>query len=152
MQLRNLILVAACPLALVFSNNLIAKKSENVKEFDNYVVHYNALPTDFLSTKVAKQHKITRSRNRILLNITIKEKSTNNQTKSVQAKVTVMAINRTGQIKQTEMRPVHDGKAVYYIGEFNVANRELLKFKVKLTPISQKTTYTLNFRKQFFTR
>lgn len=127
-------------------------KKSNQKDFGDYVVHFNTVPTDFLSAKTANRHKITRSRNRILLNIMVKQKQSNKKAKPVKASITAIATNLTGQLRQAKLRPIHDGKGVYYIGEFSVSNREYLKFTVNITPEKQKSTYTLNFRKQIRTR
>lgn len=152
MRMRNLTALVVFAFALVTSYAAFSKETKHIKEFGNYVVHFNALPTDFLTTKVAKQHNVTRSRNRIMLNISIKQKALKGPQTAVKAKVIAIATNLSGQIKKAEMRRIHDGKAIYYIGEFNVSDREYLKFRVQLTPDSQKQTYTFNFQKQFFTQ
>jgi len=38
--------------------------AENSKDFGEYVVHFNALATDVLPPQVAREYRITRSRNR----------------------------------------------------------------------------------------
>ncbi len=122
-------------------------------QFDSYTVHYNTLPTDFLSVKTAKLYKIRRSNKRILINIAVKRTKEDNKIVPVPAKVTVMAKNMTGQLKYTEMRAVHDGTAIYYIGEFRIANRERLNFTVTITPKQkQALTYSFDFKKKFITR
>ena len=45
--------------------------AENSMDFGEYVVHYNALATDFLPPQVARKYRITRSRNRGMVNITV---------------------------------------------------------------------------------
>jgi len=130
-----------------------AEKNKHSKQFDNYTVHYNTLPTDFLSTTVAKRHKIVRSRNNILVNISVKRTSKDGKTVTVPAKITVQARNRTAQLKYAKMREVLDQKGIYYLGEFRVANREHLFFTVTVTPKDkQASTYSLKFDKTFRTK
>ena len=137
---------------LVAVQGQAAGQNQHVEEFDNYIIHYNAVPTDFFSTKIAKQYKITRSRNRIMLNIAVRKKQPGRQPTHVKAKVNVIATNLVGQIKTATMRPIHEGSSIYYIGELNVSDHERLKFNVKVTPDNEKKTYTVKFAQQFSTR
>lgn len=152
MLMRQFITLVVFAILGSISTITLADDSKNTRQFGKYVVHFNAVPTDVLTTQTAKQHKVVRSRNRIMLNIVVKQKTTDQKDTPVKAKVIATATNLTGQMKEAVMRPVHDGKAIYYIGEFNVADREYLTFNIEVTPDAQKNTYTLNFKKQFFTR
>ncbi len=51
-----------------FTSNAMAQQSQ---DFGDYVVHYNALNTNFIPPQVAKSYAIKRSSSRALLNITI---------------------------------------------------------------------------------
>jgi hypothetical protein len=126
--------------------------AEQVKDFGKYHVHYNALDTTFLSAKVANEYGIKRSKNRMMLNISIQEKMENTSQNPVSAAVWASATNLTGQLKQISIRPVHEGEAIYYIGELSVADKETLDFTVNIQPANTKETLTLKFRQQFFTR
>ena len=48
--------------------------AENSKDFGQYVVHFNALATDQLPARVAREYRITRSKNRGMINITVLRK------------------------------------------------------------------------------
>ena len=126
--------------------------AEQTKDFGKYHVHYSALETTFLSAKVANEYGIKRSRNRIMLNISVQEKMENALQKPASAAVWASATNLTGQLKQISIRPIHEGKAIYYIGELSVADKETLDFTVNIQPVNTKETLTLKFRQQFFTR
>ncbi len=134
-------------LAVSFSSQ--AKNNTNSKKFGDYVILYNTLPSSFLSPDIAKRYNLTRSRNRILLNIVVKKKTAGNKTEPVQAKVKAIATNLTGQLKKTTMRQIHDGTGIYYLGEFSVNNEERLNFKVDITPQSNNKTYVVTFKKKF---
>lgn len=125
---------------------------EQTKNFGKYHVHYNALETTFLSPKVANEYGIKRSKNRIMLNISVQEKMENAFQKPVSAAVWATATNLTGQLKQISIRPIHEGEVIYYIGELSVADKETLDFTVNIQPANTKETFTLKFRQQFFTR
>ena len=42
--------------------------AENSRDFGQYVVHFNALATDQLPARVAREYRITRSKNRGMIN------------------------------------------------------------------------------------
>lgn len=125
---------------------------EQSEDFGEYVVHYNALQTDALAAKVAREYKIKRSRNRVMLNIVVQHKQPDQSRKAVVATVTSSATNLTGQVKTIEMRQIQEGDAIYYIGVTNVADKETLNFTVKVAPENSSLSKTVRFRKQFFTR
>lgn len=145
---RKIISPLFISLCLAISTAAMAEQSER---FGNYVVHYNALQTDFLTAKVAREYGIKRSRNRAMLNIAVQKKD-GQKNKPVEANVTVTAVNLSGQLRTIKMRPVRDGTAIYYIGETSVSNRETLRFNVVIKPANSGQKYTLKYSKQFFTR
>ncbi len=151
MTLKKNALFISLLVFLVGSASAKNAQKKQSKEFGNYIVHYNTLPSSFLDSNIAKQHNFKRSKNRILLNIVIKKKNAASTADPVPATVTAIATNLTGQLKQTKMRKIHSAKGVYYIGEFNISNKEYLNFKVTVKPEAQSSIYTLGFRKQFFT-
>ena len=140
----------ACALGLVLSNNILAKEL-NSKEFGPYIVYFNALPTEFLTPEIAERHRITRSRNRILLNIVVKTKEKTLEI-ATPAEVKAQVKNLLGQITTAEVRPVHEGSAIYYLAEFNVAHRELLHFTLEIKPSASRETFVVKFAQDFYTR
>jgi hypothetical protein len=117
----------------------------------NYVIHYNAIPSTFLTAETAREYGITRSGSRAMLNISVQKKTGNGPgTVAVPAKVRATATNLSGQIKGITMREIRDGDAIYYIGEVGVANQEILDFNVDVTLPEQTEPYVVRFRKQFF--
>ncbi len=126
-------------------------RAEQAKDFGKFRVHYSAIQTNFLSPKVSHDYGIGRSRNRIMLNIAVQEKTGPDQTTPVIASVNVTATNLTGQLKTISMRPIHDRDVVYYIGELGIAHGETLNFKVKITPANSREQIAFSFRQKFFT-
>jgi len=118
----------------------------------NYVIHYNAIRSTFLTPDTAREYGISRSRNRAMLNISVQEKTgTGPETIAVPAKVHATATNLSGQMKGISMREIRDGNAIYYIGEVGVNDQEILDFNVEVTPQKQSNPYVVKFREQFFT-
>jgi len=71
--LTPLILLGACERQSATSQSNPARIAyePNIhdKEFGNYIIHVNALTTDQLPTEVARGYKISRSKNRAMINV-----------------------------------------------------------------------------------
>lgn len=122
------------------------------KDFGEYTVHINAFNSDTLQPSMAKAYNIVRSKNRGLLTISVVKKSLSENPIPVKAKVSGKATNLTGQLKDIQIREINDGGAVYYISEFQVADKEVLDFTVYLTPNDNTSPFTVELRQQFFTQ
>lgn len=141
--------------ALLFCTSLLIPLSgvaQQSQDFGNYVVHYNALTTNFLPPEVAKSYDIQRSPSRALLNVTVLEKVMDTPGSPVPADVTVSAINLTGQLREIEMREIHEPPgAIYHLGIFPVHNRETYRFTVRVKVEGEKEPLLVKFQQQFFT-
>ena len=122
--------------------------AESSTTINGYTVHYNALSTESLPPSVARVYGITRSKNRGLLNISVLKKGEGFE--GVEAKLDASATNLTGQMRNIKLRKIKEDNAVYYIGEFSVANEETLDFVIRVTTPDNQST-TLKLRQQFFT-
>ena len=122
------------------------------ESFDDYTIHINAFNSDTLQPNMAKAYNIIRSKNRGLLTISVVKKSNSANAMPIKAKVDAKATNLTGQLKNIQIREINDGGAVYYISEFNVADKEILDFTINVTPGDDKGPYTVTLRQQFFTQ
>ena len=103
-------------------------------DLGNHIVHFSAQSTDQLPPAVAREYNIVRSKNRAMLNVSVLRKPDN---LPVSADVSVNTVNLTGQLKNVTMRKIEepgDIKAIYYIGDTTVANREVLVFDISIKP------------------
>jgi hypothetical protein len=141
------LIVTAIGCLLILNGQALAEKAV---ELDGYVIHYNALSTDFLSPEVAKLYGISRSKNRGMLNITVLKKHMGLASLPVPAIVTASAVNLSNQTKALAPREVTDGGAIYYIAEFPVSDKEMLEFNISVRPEGGKT-HDLSFTQQFHT-
>jgi hypothetical protein len=130
----------------------LTTSAENSKTVGQYVIHYNALATDVLPPEVARQYHITRSRNRGMINITVLKKILGSPGQPVHAQIEVSARNLAGQGRAINTREIRDGNAIYYIGEFSVANEETLKFKVQARPEGSQENVQVEFSQDFYTQ
>ena len=125
--------------------------AEQSVTFGDYTVHYSAFTTDLLQPEVAKAYQITRSRSRALLNTSVLKKLMGTTGQPVRATVKATVTNLSAQLRTIAMRELNDKGAIYYIGEFPVANEETLRFKLEVTPEGESAPYTATFDQQFFT-
>ncbi len=86
----------------------------------------------------------------MVVNITVQKKS-GNTTIPVKARVSGFASNLTGQTKNLEFKEVLDGKAIYYLAQSQVSNRETLKFDIKATPEGETLVAQIKFNQKFYT-
>lgn len=130
-----------------FSSSASAESSTT---FGAYTIHFNAIQTDILDPKIAKNYDIKRSSKRGLLNIAIRknQQPTALGTPSA-ATVASHWSNLSGQMGSIEMREIREKDAIYYIGEFAVRNEEVLTFSIIVTPEGTYSGKNISFRKQF---
>lgn len=121
--------------------------AENSKALGDFIVHFNALSTESLPPKVAQAYGIIRSKNRGLLNVSVVRKD--GLAGGVEADIKVRATNLTGQLRNIELRKIQEQDAIYYISDFNVADRETLDFFITVTTADQQTG-NMSLRQQFF--
>jgi hypothetical protein len=122
----------------------------SMKDFGDYVLHFNAISTDALQPEVARAYNITRSKNRAMLNVSIIRKVEDTIGQSVAGSVSATANNLTGQLKNLTLRQVQEGDAVYYIGDVAVASGETLVFNIDATPINETSRFSVRFSRQFY--
>jgi len=126
-------------------------RAEQFQQFGEYVVHYNTINTSFLSAQVAREYGIRRSGHRAMLNVAV-QRTSNGKINPVRARMSVVATNLSGQLREVDMRAVEDGEAVYYIGELPIEDGDVLDFDVRVQPADSSQSLDLRFREQFFVR
>ena len=129
----------------------ITASADNSKDFGQFVIHYNAMATDVVPAQVARKYRITRSKNRGMINITVLKKVLGSPGQPVHARVEVNAQNLAGQGRTIHVREIREGNAIYYIGEFGVANEETLKFDVRARPQGAQDFVEVQFSQDFYT-
>lgn len=118
-------------------------------EFGEYIVHFNALRTDDLTPEVAKVFQITRSPNRVMLNVSVVRKADN---ASVNARVSATVHNLNQQLKDSEIVRRTEQDAIYYISVIDIGGEEILNFAISVTPEgSDRPPKVIRFQRQFYT-
>ena len=143
------LMIVALTVALYWPVQATAEQS---RTFGDYTVHYNALSTDVLQPAIARSYGITRSKSRVLLNVSVLKKVMGTTGRPVNAQVTARATNLNNQLKSIDMREAGDSGGIYYLGEVKVDHGEILHFHVEVTPEGSETPHIIEFQQQFFTR
>ncbi len=149
-RLSNVVTASLLSAALLSLFVSPATQAEQSRDFGKYTVHYSAFTTDNLTTAVAKQYNIPRSKKRALLNISVLKK-TSDGSKPTRATIKGTTTNLSQQLRELEPREISEKGAIYYIAETPVDNAETLKYHLKVKPEGENTTYELSFQEQFYT-
>ena len=123
--------------------------ADNSTRAGGYVVHHNALPTTQLTPDVARQYGITRSANRALVNISVRQGEPGSD-RAVPAQVSLVATNLSGQRLDLRAREVREGDAVYYLAEARIVGTDTLVFELEVTPEGATAPIKASFRQDFF--
>ncbi|MCF1427384.1 MAG: DUF4426 domain-containing protein [Shewanella sp.] len=130
-------------LALCFS------ASANQQTVGDYVIHYQALGSTFLTPAIAKAYGLQRSNYTGIVNISVlhaKEKDS----PGVPVEITGIAKNLLDSSINLKFREIREGKAVYYIAEVPYRSDETIHFQIGIKHGRQLNT-TLKFKQNFFT-
>ncbi len=125
--------------------------AENSTRAGEFVVHHNAVPTVSLAPEVARQYGITRSANRALVNISIRQGAPGAD-RAVRGVVKLVATNLNGQRLELRPREVREGEAVYYLAEARITGNDVLVFDLEVTPEGATAPIRASFRQAFFAR
>ena len=128
----------------------VLSATESFRDFGDYTLHFNALTTDQLTERVAGEYDIIRSRNRVLLNVSILENQEVGLPTAVPGEVRASARNLTGQLRNLDVREIREEAAIYYIAETAIVNAESLIFTVEATPEGEAESFSVSFQKRFF--
>lgn len=144
--LRRLPLLLALLLSLGIA---FSASAEQVEDFGDYRIHYNAFVSNLLSPEVARAYGLTRSRYQAVVNITVLKKGDGGY-QPASAKVTGTATNLYGKQQNLEMKEVTEQNAIYYLGELPFSNEETLTFDIQVVPEGEKIVRNIQFKQQFF--
>ena len=125
--------------------------AENSTRTGGYTIHHNALTTDSLPVQVATAYGIQRSRHRALLNVSVIRDEPGSLGTPVHADIRAVAKTLYGQIRPIEMREIVEDKAIYYIADFPVANRDVLNFEFEIMPAGGRYPLRAHMHQEFYT-
>ncbi len=124
--------------------------AENSTEIPGYTIHHNAIPSASLEPAIAKEYGIQRSKYRGMLNVSVIKNIPGTTGESTDAIVMAKATNLRGQLISIPMRKITEGDAIYYIGEFRIADQETLNFEIQVKPKGEARFYTATLSQDFY--
>ncbi len=122
---------------------------DRAKETDKHVIYYNAIQTSTLPEEVARAYNITRSDNRVLLNIAVHRRNGDNGPVPVEADIEAEAVNLNAQMKRFRMEKISEDEAIYYIGTTRISSGETLDFSIRVQPRDSDEHAEIHFRRQY---
>jgi len=151
--LRTYFGTLCCVLALCFVTTAALAEQKKIfigNDGHEYEVHYIAFNSTFLQPEVARQYGLTRSRARGLVNISVLKVLENGSTEAVGALVDINAKNEIQQVQHMDFQQVVEGKAIYYIGQVQYREAEILTFNATIYPQGVNEPFRLRFTHSFF--
>ena len=105
---------------------------------------------DGLTPEIAEQYDIVRSERRAFLNIAVLRNEDDGSTTPVTATLNGSKHNLLQQAEAIEFRQIREGEAIYYIGQFNFSDREVLRFTLEVHPEGQEGAHTIEWTTQLY--
>lgn len=121
----------------------------NSTRVGDITVHYNAIPTTALTPEIARRTGITRSSNRALLNVSVQRGERAADSVAIPARIEAAATNPVGQRQTLNLREVRDGRALYYLGEARIEERDTIDFDLIVTP-EDAPAIRVRYRQEFW--
>ena len=122
-----------------------AANAEQMQKLGDWDVHYIAFPSTFLTSDIASDYDIDRSKYLGIINISVLDSDT---LKAQAVTMTVTARNLLGNIRELDVREIREQNAIYYIAEVPHRNEET--YRIKVTISSGNQTQELKFQQKFY--
>lgn len=118
--------------------------------FGDYTVHYQAVNSTFLRPEIAEQYGIVRSERRAFLNVAVLRNEEGGKTTPVTATINGVKHNLLQQSEAIEFDLVREGTAIYYIGQFDFSDREIVRFTLEVSPEGREPAHTIEWSTQLY--
>lgn len=131
------------------------KEIKTSQQFGAYTVHYNVFNSKMVPAQIAEIHKLTRSKDIALINISLTKTENSVASLGLPAKVSVKAINLMQQTKALEFKEIKEtdngASATYYLAPYRHTNEEDIRFEVSVVPEGETKPLTVSFTRRLFT-
>lgn len=118
--------------------------------FGDYTVYYQAVNSTFVNADIAEQYGIVRSDRRAFLNVSVSKKDADGRLHAVPASIIGGKRNLLAQVGTIDFREIREQDAIYYIGEFEFSNAELVRFSLTVQPENQGLEYDINWETRLY--
>lgn len=140
------------PRLLLLCALLLAGSAVHADEqtFGAYTIHYIAVNSTFLQPEIAAQYSIERGNRQAFLNIAVLRNESDGSTTPVTATLTGGKRNLLQQQSAIEFKEIREGEAIYYIGQFDFSNAEIVRFAVTVQPEHEGAEHTIEWSTQLY--
>lgn len=118
--------------------------------FGDYTVYYQAVNSTFIDAGIAARYGIVRSDRRAFLNISVSKTNADGRMAAVPALVSGGKRNLLGQESNINFREVREENAIYYIGEFEFSNAEIVRFTIDVQPEMAGPTHEIRWETRMY--
>ena len=149
MRNSRFLLSVLCVLCLSSGASLQAQESSApFTRFGDFVVTHTVFNSTFITEEVAAAYKLSRARDKALVNVSIVRSGAGAQTMGLPATISGSVTNLMQQKTQLKFMEINEGEAVYYLAPFRVHNEEILHFA--LTVEHEGKAYDVTFTKKLY--
>ncbi|MGB1139747.1 MAG: DUF4426 domain-containing protein [Halioglobus sp.] len=133
-------------LFFLFTSQAIAQQSER---FGDLELHYSVVNTTFLAPEVAAAYNITRSKNRAIVNLSLRRHH-DGTTSGVPMRLKGTTSDLMQRQQVLDFREVREGDAVYSIASFKFINEDWHVFKIDFLPEGAERSLSFSFKQQMY--
>ncbi|USE36544.1 DUF4426 domain-containing protein [Endozoicomonas sp. SCSIO W0465] len=119
-------------------------------QMGNYQVYFSAFNSTFVPPGIAEQYNLRRGGRYGIVNIAIRDVSSDELGTAVTGKVSGHTMNLLTQKSSLKFSEVKEGSAIYYLADFTFSDEELLKFAIDVKPQGSARSETLRFEQTFY--
>ncbi len=117
----------------------------------DYSIFYNAMRAEMLDPGIASLYQIQRSKLNGVLSVTVVKLSPEGVRQNMPARVEASARSGDGPAGMIPMREIRVGDGFSYVGQFPIANQQIVDFAIQVTPPGNTQPTAIELQQQFFT-
>jgi hypothetical protein len=117
----------------------------------DYSIYANAMTAETLNPEIANLYRIQRSKLNGVLTVSVVKPHPDGTRENVPARVEATARTGDGPAGMIPMREIRVGEGVSYVGQFPIANLQIVDFEIQVTPPGGGEPAAIELQQQFFT-
>lgn len=117
----------------------------------DYSVYANAMTAETLNPEIANLYRIQRSKLNGVLTVSVVKPHPDGTRENVPARVEATARTGDGPAGMIPMREIRVGEGVSYVGQFPIADLQIVDFEIQVTPPGAGEPAAVELQQQFFT-
>ena len=120
-------------------------RAEQFILWQGFEIHYNTFSSLLIPAEVAKAHGISRSKSRVVTNISIVRDGVPKS-----AEVSGQSLNLLGQLTSLDFTEVNESTGIYYLANQIVDEKDTLRFSINIKPEGAEESYELRYNREYY--